>query len=198
MADNVAVTEGAGTSIAADDISSVLYQRVKMVIGADGTNDGDIAATNPMPVSAAYNVVTVTCSLPTGALTSGDVMFDTQEIAGAVQLSGGVSILQSVTVLDKDDQGIAFDLVFLDAATSIGTEDSAVSISDANAEDILGAVSIVAGDYVDLISSQVATKTGIGLEMKADASTSLYVAGITRGAPTYSAAGVIIKFAFLI
>jgi len=198
MADNVAVTAGSGTSIAADDISSVWYQRVKMVIGADGTNDGDIAATNPMPVSAAYKVVTVTCSLPIGALSDGDVMFDTQEIAAAVQLSGGVSILQSVTVLDKDDQGIAFDLVFLDAATSIGTEDSAVSITDADAEDILGVVSIVAGDYVDFIASQVATKTGIGLELQSSASTSLYVAGITRGTPTYTASGVLIKFAFLV
>ena len=198
MADNVAVTAGSGTAVAADDISSVWYQRVKLVIGADGTNDGDIAATNPMPVSAAYTVVTVTCSLPIGALSDGDVMFDTQEIAAAVQLSGGVSILQSVTVLDKDDQGIAFDLVFLDAATSIGTEDSAVSISDANAEDILGTVSIVGGDYADLIGSQVATKTNIGLELQAAASTSLYVAGITRGTPTYTASGVIIKFAFLI
>lgn len=36
MADNVAVTAGVGTAIAADDISSVFYQRVKMGIGADG------------------------------------------------------------------------------------------------------------------------------------------------------------------
>ena len=37
MADNVSVTAGSGTSIAADDISGVYYQRVKLAIGADGS-----------------------------------------------------------------------------------------------------------------------------------------------------------------
>jgi hypothetical protein len=37
MADNVAITAGSGTSIAADDIGSVFYQRVKISIGADGS-----------------------------------------------------------------------------------------------------------------------------------------------------------------
>lgn len=36
MADNVAITAGSGTTIAADDISSVFYQRVKLSLGADG------------------------------------------------------------------------------------------------------------------------------------------------------------------
>jgi|10_taG_2_1085330.scaffolds.fasta_scaffold61205_2 hypothetical protein len=34
---------------AADDISSVHYQRVKLTVGADGVNDGDVSSTNPMP-----------------------------------------------------------------------------------------------------------------------------------------------------
>lgn len=37
MADNVAITAGSGTAIAADDIGSVWYQRVKLGLGADGT-----------------------------------------------------------------------------------------------------------------------------------------------------------------
>jgi hypothetical protein len=37
MADNVAITAGAGTAIAADDIGSVFYQRVKPQLGADGS-----------------------------------------------------------------------------------------------------------------------------------------------------------------
>lgn len=49
MVDNVNVTPGTGTSIAADDIGGVMHQRVKLVIGADGVSNGDVAATNPMP-----------------------------------------------------------------------------------------------------------------------------------------------------
>ena len=37
MADNVGYTPGTGATIAADDISSVLYQRVKISEGADGS-----------------------------------------------------------------------------------------------------------------------------------------------------------------
>jgi hypothetical protein len=49
MADNIAVTEGAGKTIAADEIASVLYQRIKLVLGDDGVNGGDVSPTNPMP-----------------------------------------------------------------------------------------------------------------------------------------------------
>jgi len=48
MADNVGYTPGTGATIAADDIGGVLYQRVKMIHGADGiaheTSNG-----NPLP-----------------------------------------------------------------------------------------------------------------------------------------------------
>lgn len=50
MADNILVTPGTGTTIAADDIGGVLHQRVKIIHGVDGVNNGDVAATNPLPV----------------------------------------------------------------------------------------------------------------------------------------------------
>jgi hypothetical protein len=52
MADNVAITAGSGTTIAADDIGGgVLVQRVKNTWGPDGTaNDTDVATGKPMPV----------------------------------------------------------------------------------------------------------------------------------------------------
>lgn len=51
MADNVAITPGAGVSVAADDISGVLWQRIKIGWGVDGVAV-DASATNPLPVSA--------------------------------------------------------------------------------------------------------------------------------------------------
>lgn len=52
MVDNVNITAGSGTIIAADDVgSSVLVQRVKTTWGPDGTaNDTDIATGKPLPV----------------------------------------------------------------------------------------------------------------------------------------------------
>jgi hypothetical protein len=56
MADNVGYTPGVGATIAADDIGGILYQKVKMIHGADGiaheTADG-----NPLPVTATQELM---------------------------------------------------------------------------------------------------------------------------------------------
>ncbi len=49
MADNTTIASNSGGDvIATDDIGGVKYQRVKLIQGADGTNDGDISSTNPL------------------------------------------------------------------------------------------------------------------------------------------------------
>jgi len=51
MADNIQLNTGLGGDVlAADEISGAKYQRVKLIHGADGVNDGDAANTNPFPV----------------------------------------------------------------------------------------------------------------------------------------------------
>jgi hypothetical protein len=52
MADNTTLDGpgSGGDTIATDDIGGVKFQRVKLVEGADGTNDGDISSANPLPV----------------------------------------------------------------------------------------------------------------------------------------------------
>lgn len=48
MADNVPITPGSGTQIAADEVGGVFYQRVKVATGADGTAN-DVSSSNPLP-----------------------------------------------------------------------------------------------------------------------------------------------------
>ena len=43
--------QSADETIATDDIGGVKYQRMKLTLGGDGVNGGDVAADNPMPVS---------------------------------------------------------------------------------------------------------------------------------------------------
>lgn len=51
MSDNVAITAGSGTTIAADDIGGVKFQRVKVTFGPDGTAaDVDVASGKALPV----------------------------------------------------------------------------------------------------------------------------------------------------
>jgi hypothetical protein len=81
MSDNTILPLGTedGDTYASDDISSVKYQRVKITLGADGVNDGDVSSTNKMPVTAS------SLPLPSGAATEstlGNVLttsdFDTK------------------------------------------------------------------------------------------------------------------------
>lgn len=51
MADNTTLNIGSGGDVIAnDDIGGVKHQRMKLIHGVDGTNDGDVARTNPLPV----------------------------------------------------------------------------------------------------------------------------------------------------
>lgn len=59
MADNTELASGSGgDTLATDDIGSVKYPRSKIVIGADGTNDGDVSAANPLPITGTVTAVT--------------------------------------------------------------------------------------------------------------------------------------------
>lgn len=100
MADNVQITAGSGTTVAADDIGGgVLAQRVKPVFGVDGTGT-DVSGSNPLPV-----VQTGTPGLPTGAATSalqstinttlGSPM---QETGGTVGLVAGGALVGKVGI----------------------------------------------------------------------------------------------------
>lgn len=48
MVDNVSITEGSGTQIAADDVGGVKYQRIKVSTGEDGVAN-DVSSSNPLP-----------------------------------------------------------------------------------------------------------------------------------------------------
>lgn len=49
MSDNTTLP-ALGEVIATDDISGVKYQRVKIVHGENGVNDGDVSLSNPLPI----------------------------------------------------------------------------------------------------------------------------------------------------
>jgi hypothetical protein len=82
MADNVGYTPGEGASVAADDIGGNLFQRIKLTLGADGVNDGDVSAANPVPVTGAVTV---------GNFPAQTGLTDAQLRATAVPVSGTVT-----------------------------------------------------------------------------------------------------------
>jgi hypothetical protein len=141
----------------------------------------------------------LTLSLDAGNVyADGDVLAAPQELENVAGLGGGCGVIQSVLALDVDDQAQAFDLVFLSSNVALGTENAAVSISDANAAYVVGVVEIGAGDYVDLANSQVAHKENLGIGFQCAAGeTSLWVGAVSRGTGTYTASGIKLKISVL-
>lgn len=88
MADDITLP-GTGENVAADEISSKKYQRIKLIHGADGVNAGDVSTANPLPVFdpdlVGTGTITVTDSVVsapagagafvTGASTAGSLVY---------------------------------------------------------------------------------------------------------------------------
>lgn len=144
-------------------------------------------------------VYDVTLTLDTNAYADNDVLAIPQEVKGVFTPGGVARKLVSVMALDEDDQNQDFDLVFMNADGTLGTINSAVSISDADARKIIGYVRMVAStDADDLINSRIFFKSNINMILQPTyASQSLWVAAIVRsGTPTYTASGIKLKLGF--
>lgn len=144
------------------------------------------------------DVISVTHSLDTSAYASGDLVADTQEIPGVMRVAGGQAVLDSIVILDEDDQGVVLNFVFSQVSTTFGTENSAPNISDANLATAQGHVAFATTDYVDVGGAKIGTRSNIGLPMEsASGSTSLYVAIVNgAGTPTFTATGLKVKYGF--
>ena len=132
---------------------------------------------------------------------SGDVLGSVNTIAGAVNDSKGVSKLDSIVVLDAANQKSAIDLVFFNEApaNSIGADNAAYALNDADLSKVVGRVSVAGADYVSSSTTNAeATLRNIELSMQSIAGSEvLYVAVVSRGTPTYGAAtDLIIKLCF--
>ncbi len=116
MVDNIAVTAGSGTTVAADDVGGVLHQRVKISIGADGSatdwpvNSGNVGATVPRVTLATDDAAIATVvTAVTGNVADGDAdSGNSSKVAGiakgslsAVTLDAANDRAPFVTGLDR-------------------------------------------------------------------------------------------------
>ena len=150
-------------------------------------------------MTAPSKIIDVTLTLDTSAYASDELMADAQEIANVFGTSeiNPTGVLQSLTLIDKDDQGMSMDIFFLDDGTSWGTEGVAASITDAIASKILGYTTITASDYATVGSQQVAHLNNLSMILKGkDKVPSLWIAVVARGSGTFAADGVDLRLGF--
>ena len=113
------------------------------------------------------NIIRVTPTVIAGQTDDNDAMFDATEIPNAVSNRGGVSKLVGITVIDKDQESAAMDIIFMQVQTNFGTAGSATNITDANlqAAKVIGAIDWQHTDgqvafAQDSGSASIATSTG--------------------------------------
>jgi hypothetical protein len=113
MADNVVLNLGAGgPTAAADNISNVMFQRVKLTMGIDGVNDGDVSSSNPMPVnfsagSTAANQASAITWLSTINTTLGGLSTINTTLGGLATASGQTTTNSSLTTINTTLGGLA-------------------------------------------------------------------------------------------
>ena len=154
------------------------------------------------------DIIDITATL-TGDGTSGDLMFDTTEIANAVSVNAGTGILQSVVAIvtnhatDTSGAGSSitgsWDLVITSDATSIGTVSDVIG-ADTSTRAVLDGICCI----VPIVSVTdhgyfgVFSKENIGAVVKAAASTkSLYAYGITSSTNDYNGSTITLRLGFI-
>lgn len=143
-------------------------------------------------------LIAVTFALDTSIYASGDVLAIPTVLTAALRKTDGTGLLQSITLNDEDDQGVALYVVIMDANNSLGTINAAASITDANARNIIAIVPVETSDWIDLGGVKVATIRNLGIPVKSvSGAATLFVGLITRGTPTHSASGITGRFGIL-
>ena len=149
-------------------------------------------------------IIEVTPTVDTSAYASGDHLGTVHTLAGAAPGQGLYTVLQSLTIIDKAQQKSALDVFLFDASPTVASSDNAAAnITDAEMIDkCIGHIVVAAADYRDIGSANsVAHLKNLGMHLKPDptatAPLNLYAFVVSRGSPTYAAAGdLVFKYAF--
>lgn len=225
-----------GDIIDTEEINGSKVPRSKVVLGAYGTDDGDVSLDNPMPsvivldggeltlsntlpasivvgggrvnsgnplpaslVAAEThlgevggNTIQVVPSLAvsTSIYASGDIVGGKLTLPNAVRVSGGTGMIQSIMVIDQDNQKPVFDLLIFDRDPSNGTysDNGAFTIHASDAPFLIRRISVSAGDWTTIGGIGIADLDALGRTINANSGTSLYGLIILNGStPTYTA-----------
>lgn len=180
MADNVTLP-GTAEVVATDFVSSTHYQRVKIDVGAEGAAGGPWTGA----VAGYSTVVSVTPTVSASPDYSiNDAVGGKQTLANAVRVSGGTAVLQSIQITDAANVKPQMEILFFDSDPSSATitDNSGFTFSTDIAK-LIGRVSVVTSDYVGGIGSTpyaIAHLSNLGRLLKANGSTSLYVAVVAQ------------------
>lgn len=141
-------------------------------------------------VAGAGTVVTPTITVSTSpAYTAGDSIGGKITLTNAVRISGGITLLQSVMILDRANQRATGTILLFDADPTVATiTDNAAFVFSTDDLKVIATVPVNASDYVAINSKAVATLRNIGAEVRAMSGRNLFAAFVVTSTPTFAAA----------
>ncbi len=124
----------------------------------------------------------------TPAYTAGDSVGGKITIANAVRISGGVSILVSLQILDRANQKPAGTILIYDADPTAATlTDNALVVNSTDDLKVVAAIPVVAGDYTTINNKAFANLSALARQVQAGSGTTLYASFTTTSTPTFAA-----------
>lgn len=213
MSDNYAFKTGSGTTLtrkAKDTGSGVMANfNINMDSSGNETPAGDADARPVYVKSAAGEAqlgfasdprfsISVTPTINTVQFTTGDAVGGKQTLTSAARVSGGLVVLESITIVDKGNQKAACDILFFDSDPSAATiTNNSPFVFSTDISKFIGYVHIATTDWITIDSIGICQLGNIMKQFKASGSAHLYVAVVGTGTPTYLSAGdLIFKYGF--
>lgn len=130
MADNVILNSGSGgESLATDEVSGAHYQRVKLIHGDDGDNDGDVSATNGLPTQ-------VVAALPAGTNAIGKLAANDGIDIGDVDVTSQPARIRTT---DTISAALASG-VLMDGTSELEAKSAPFGIASSGSQTIVSAV----------------------------------------------------------
>jgi hypothetical protein len=194
VADGVAITAGAGTTILTDDCGAPGHaQGMKIAYSADGVATFTTVDANGILVSPGASVKRIevdSAGLTTAstAYTAGDQVGTEYTFANAARISGGGGVIAGITVLDKpkvmSGTPASFDFYLFHTSVTGAADNAAFDDSDSDMGNCLAIINFTTGAWISSSSNAVAPQHGLSIPYTC-ATTSLFGIMVCRTNHTF-------------
>jgi hypothetical protein len=142
------------------------------------------------------NISTVTPVITAAAFGANDIVGGLIQFPDVVR-TNKTGIIQSCLFIDDDLQTSDLELWLFDRVITAAVENEPVDFTDADMANCLGVIATADGTTYATSLNEINVVKNIGLVVKPNAGTTLFGQLVTRGTPTYTAAGLTIKLGIL-
>lgn len=146
-------------------------------------------------------VITPTLAVSTSIYAALDIVGGKLTLSEAMRTKDGGGILQSITVVDDDNEKADLYILLFDSdPAGTTTDNGAWTPAAGNPAKVLHRIDVLSSDYVTLVTSSLAVASikNLGLPVEASGGSSLYALIFAVGTPTYTATtDLTVRFGFL-